>query len=396
MITNTGKGILAKYLLGQAPAYASYIAVGCGPQALPSEESGFTPEQRLEYSQKTSLDFEMFRVPVISRGYVNDNDSVKLVLTAELPTEERYEITEVGIFSAGANPSVGAFDSRILYTFGSGEGWEYHSNNSVTEIPYAFNGGPLDENPNPPENVPNEENVISVTDPAFYTNADNIIFTNESRIVTNERCRFLNEMIVISGSSSNLSLDEEAGMIATAGSHIHVTDARINLNRNSPSDELRLAFSVINKNGNSEERPDNVKILIEFSSSDTTESGEHARFFVDVDDSAFAGSADMSQDFSSNRYLVVGKQLQELSYTAAFNWESVTVVKAYVSVTKDGEPSSDYYVCLDGMRLENLSTNNPIYGLTGYSVIRNNDSLPIVKRPNTANFIEFRFSIGVD
>ena len=30
MITNTGKEIIAKYLMGTAPAYASYIAVGCG------------------------------------------------------------------------------------------------------------------------------------------------------------------------------------------------------------------------------------------------------------------------------------------------------------------------------------------------------------------------------
>jgi hypothetical protein len=34
MITNTGKTIIAKYLLGQAPAYASYIAIGCGATPL--------------------------------------------------------------------------------------------------------------------------------------------------------------------------------------------------------------------------------------------------------------------------------------------------------------------------------------------------------------------------
>lgn len=37
MITNTGKNILAKYLVGQAPAYASYIAIGCGAKPLPSD-----------------------------------------------------------------------------------------------------------------------------------------------------------------------------------------------------------------------------------------------------------------------------------------------------------------------------------------------------------------------
>lgn len=396
MITNTGKGILAKYLLGQAPAYASYIAVGSGTQALPSD-AVFTEEQKAEYFLKKSLNFEMFRVPIISRGYVNENDTVKLVLTAELPTEERYEITEVGIFSAGSNPSVGAFDSRVLYTFGSAEGWEQHTNTGVTEIGYAFNGGPLDVDPEA-DDEDNEDNVIAVSEPVFYTNADNRIFTNLGRVLKNERCRFLNEMIVIAGDTSVLELDEESGMVSglETTSHIHLTDASINLNRNAPSDELRLAFSVINKNGTLDTSPDNVKILVEFSSSDTTESGEHARFFVDIDDASFGGTASSSQDFSSNRYVISSKQLQDLSYTSAFNWESVAVVKVYVSITKDEELSSDYYVCLDGFRLENLSTNNPLYGLTGYSVIKNNDSLPIVKAANTSNFIEFRFSVGVE
>ena len=30
MITNTGKEIIAKYLIGTAPAFASYLAIGCG------------------------------------------------------------------------------------------------------------------------------------------------------------------------------------------------------------------------------------------------------------------------------------------------------------------------------------------------------------------------------
>jgi hypothetical protein len=47
------------------------------------------------------------------------------------------------------------------------------------------------------------------------------------------------------------------------------------------------------------------------------------------------------------------------------------------------------------MRLENIATTNPLYGLTGYSVIKNDNSTTIIKSPNTSNYIEFRFSIGV-
>ena len=108
MITNIGKNILAKYLVGQTQSYASHIAVGCG--ATPLASDGVFGD----YSLKESLDFEMFRVPIISRGFVNEDGSSKVVLTAEMPTEERYEITEVGIFSAGSNPVAGSFDRELF------------------------------------------------------------------------------------------------------------------------------------------------------------------------------------------------------------------------------------------------------------------------------------------
>jgi hypothetical protein len=77
MITNTGKDIIAKYLIGQAPAYASYIAVGCGARPLASDAT------LDDYSEKRNLDFEMFRVPIVSRGYVNENNISKIVFTAD-------------------------------------------------------------------------------------------------------------------------------------------------------------------------------------------------------------------------------------------------------------------------------------------------------------------------
>jgi hypothetical protein len=47
------------------------------------------------------------------------------------------------------------------------------------------------------------------------------------------------------------------------------------------------------------------------------------------------------------------------------------------------------------MRLENVATVNPLYGLTGYSVIKNTDATTVIKPSNTSNYIEFRFAIGL-
>jgi hypothetical protein len=58
-------------------------------------------------------------------------------------------------------------------------------------------------------------------------------------------------------------------------------------------------------------------------------------------------------------------------------------------------PSDDYYVALDAFRLDNKSQANPLYGLTGYSVIKNTGAKTIVKDANTTNYVEFRFGMDV-
>jgi hypothetical protein len=399
MITNTGKTIIGKYLLGQAPAFASYIAVGCGKQP-------FTTGETLDdYSDKENLDFEMFRVPISSRGYVQENGMNKIVLTAELPTEERYEITEVGLYSAGSNPSAGAYDSKTIFAFTNTENWQYHTSSATTLIPTIpvqldtendniITGSYLINSSTKQYDAVN--GVLTAT-PVFQANSDNSIFYKTSRADRYERCRFLNNTILIRGDMSDLDVITESGPTQDhfniSGSHIHVTGVDIDLTKNSPIDELRLAFSVVSRNGGSGAVPDTVRILVDFSSSDTVD-GEYARFEAELNNGSSL-SLPLDDEFETNRYYVVSKQLQDLYTSANFNWNDVSVVKIYASVIDGGVPSSDYYVALDAMRLENIATENPLYGLTGYTVIQNTDAESIIKSPNTNNYVEFRFSIGV-
>ena len=382
MITNIGKNLLAKYLVGQTQSYASHIAVGCGASPLASDgDFG-------DYSLKKSLDFEMFRVPIISRGFVNENDIDKIVLTAELPTEERYEITEVGIFSAASNPVAGSFDSRNIFSFTDTDNWLYQPFNSpAIDIPVRYE----------PLSGDAENNNINETAPVFETNADNRVFTDEYRLERNERCRFLNNIIAIAGNNSTLTRDESGIIRVTSGSkYIRLNETTVDLSKNSPLDELKLAFSVVNKTANSNTVPDNVKILLEFSYIGTNSLVEYARFEVDIDDESYvAGTADDTFDFSENRYVVATKSLKDLRKTDNFDWREVNIVKIYSCVTEAGSPSNLFYVCLDGLRLENISSTNSLYGLTGYSVIRSAGSKPIIKSANTTNYIEFRFALGV-
>jgi hypothetical protein len=384
LITNTGKTIIGKYMLGQAPAYASFLAVGCGPTPL---ETGDVADN---FATKENLDFEMFRVPISSRGFVNEGGINKIVLTAELPTEERYEISEVGLYSAGSNPSAGAYDSKTVFAFTSGENWQYHTASAATAIDTVT--APLDD--------PEDDNVIAVADPVFQTNADNSIFYKSSRANRYERSRFLNNVILIQGDDSDLTVSEDSGptldhfVIEEGSNHIHLTGASIDFTRNSPIDELRLAFSLVSKNGNSSAIPETIRILVDFASTDTT-TGEFARFEAEINHGSSGNLENSIADFETNRYFVISKQLQELYTSANFTWDAVTVVKIYACVIDSGVPSENYYIALDAMRLENVATVNPLYGLTGYSIIKNDNAETIIKSPNTSNYVEFRFSIGV-
>jgi hypothetical protein len=383
MITDAGKSIIGKYLLGQAPSYASYIAIGCGPTPLD------TADIQGDFSTKTNLDFEMFRVPISSRGFVKENGIDKIVLTAELPTEERYEVSEVGLYSAGSNPSAGAYDSKTVFAFTAGENWQHHTVAAATEI-NTFTA-PLDD--------PEDDNIIAVADTVFQTNADNAIFFKTSRASRYERCRFLNNIILIQGDDADLTISEESGptedhfVIESGSNHIHLTGPQVDFSRNSPKDELRLAFSLVSKNGSSSAIPDTIRVLVDFSSTDAG-SGEFARFEAEINH-ADSGNTESSQDFETNRYFVVSKELQELYTTANFTWDAVTVVKIYACVIDGGVPSEDYYVALDALRLENTQTINPLYGLTGYSIVKNDNAETIIKSPNTSNYVEFRFTVGV-
>jgi hypothetical protein len=383
MITNIGKNLLAKYLVGQTQSYASHIAVGCGPSPVASDGGVFG-----DYALKNSLDFEMFRVPIISRGFVNEGGIDKVVLTAELPTEERYEITEVGIFSAASNPVAGSFDSRTIYSFADTDNWLYQ--------PFGSAAIDIESKYEPLDGVA-ENGIINQSLNVFKTNADNRIFTQSDRVTRNERCRFLNNIIAIVGNDSTLTSNQSGKIVVGSGSkYIRLNDTVVDLTKNSPLDELRFAFSVVNKVANSNTVPDNVKILLEFSYTGLNSSQEYARFEVDIDDVGYsAGTAEETRNFASNRYVVATKALKDLNKTDNFDWREVSVAKIYACVTEAGLPSDLFYVCLDGLRLENITSTNSLYGLTGYSVIKSVGAKPIIKSANTTNYIEFRFALDV-
>jgi hypothetical protein len=449
MITNTGKQIIGKYLIGHTDSYASYLAIGCGPKPLGSSDS------LGGYSTKTSLDFETLRVPIVSKSLLTDSTTgiSRVTLTAELPTEERYEITEVGVYPSETNPVPTGLDSQSLLLFNADELWKTHVSGEENDLPLQLG------------TIFNANDDISISDKAFFTNSNNAFFENinyPDRLARHERTRFLDRTIFVRGDYSVLAVDG-TDLSITSGDHIHLSVNPTVLDKNSTNDELRLAFSVINKTGiGSTDVPNNVKILVQFATNDG-DTPDYASFVVNLDKAPIintqtpTGTTNITittaanhnisvgdevtisgivpllyngkwtaqtgttgstlvvnigsnpgaitdagvvvnknqYDFVTNRYVVVNKKLSELYKTANFSWDAVSFIKVYVCANNGSTGTGNFYVALDALRLENVSSFSDVYGLTAYTVMKTSDALPIVKSDNSSSFIEFSYVVDV-
>jgi hypothetical protein len=408
-----------------------------------------------------TLEFESIRVPISSRGYVNDNGTNKIIFTAQLPSEERYEFTEVGIYSAGSNRSAGSYDSKTISAFSGTEGWELNADNSISG-PLV----PLPDRPAPPFlesefSIINSSNNITPTPPAIKIRATNGIFANQARIDRYERTRYLDNVFLVKGDNSFIyNNGQTEWVIEPNPKFLQLSSNIIDLSKNSSSDLLKLAFSIVSINGSSSTIvPTDTFVIVEFANSDNS---QVARMQIQINKDDY--------DLANNRYIVSTKKLEDLVYTTSqFSWKTINTVRIYASTTRDlpitrkeatggvvtvttgsvehnlsvgdkvfisgvasGVQDFDglktvlsasgttftyattsanaidqvvsgnfktvddrFYVALDALRVDNINTVNPLYGLIGYSIIQDELEQSIVKSPNTTNFIEYRFVLDV-
>lgn len=375
MITNSGKQLVAKYLLGQAPAYATYLAAGVGYKALSTGETLTIPPT------KQSLDFEAFRVPITSKGFIKEDGVEKIIFKAEMPSEQRYQITELGVYPAISNAVAGKYDSKLLLTFSPTEQWQYVINGSASAVTYPNEA--IDS-----DNLASDINA-NIED-VLFINSDSTMFNNETRRNRNEGPRFLNTALMVSGSVAFLS----PTFIPSTGS-MSLENANINfdLGQNLPDDKIKLAFSLVSRAAATTANPDEVRIYIQFinSLSGTTVTAPKATLKILLNGSDFT-------DESNNimRYMVVEKTLSQFVKDDNFSWSNVNYIKIHATVIDSDVPTEDYYIVFDGMRLENVTSENPLYSLFAYNVLQTSDGYPILKQENTSNYIEYRFGIGVD
>jgi hypothetical protein len=387
MITNNGKEIIGKFLLGQAPEFATYIAAGCGPAPLfPNQD--LTEGAIESFKTKRNLDFEVFRVPVSAKGFIKEDGVEKIVLKAEMPTDQRFLISEVGFYPAANNTLAGAYDSKTLATFSPSENWIVNTESSSQDIPTI-----TDES-----QIVNTNGDLIIAETAYFLNSDAEFFNDPSRKNRQEPPRFYNRALAVSGSSS---LIDENFVIAEefARSSIENTSLAFNFSQNLPTDEIKLAFSVVSNTKSNSNDPFGLRIILDFVNDLPSLEllSPRARLEIELDPSDFTLQDTGQIPDPKNRYFVVTKKLSDFILDDTFSWANINLIRIYSSVLQAAYLSNpNYTIIFDGLRLENVSSQNPLYDLVGYNVIKSDSAYPVLKSENTNNFIEYRFGIGVD
>jgi len=380
MITTNGKNIVAKYLLNQAPEFASHIAIGVGGQALPTSSSVTFA------SDADSLGFEVARVPVLSKGLLKENGVEKIVFKAELPIEQRFQITEIGLYPAQNNIVAGNFDSRIISTFSNSEPWSYSNNLNDSGTVLYIGPVPIDS-----VNVGNIEITNPSWDDFIFINSNSPIFEYSDRINRGEPPRYLNRSMAVSGSTSVVSgVSASSSLIdisSSASYYVENNSINLDLGKNLPSDQIKLAFSVVSvaRDGITSLAPDNVKIRLEL----LNNSGANPP-------KAYVNIAIQDTDIDLMRYQVVTKSLSDFTTTENFSWSAINAIRIYTCIHDDSNvKTGDHMVFYDGIRFENISSYNPLYSLVAAEYIKTLDENPILKKENSTSYVEYRFGVGV-
>jgi hypothetical protein len=444
MITNAGKDIIAKYLLGQTSSYATHLAIGCGAEPLNNDDP--MPEG---IETKQILDFEMLRVPITSRGLVKQNGTTQVALTAELPGENRYAITEVSLWSGANNSLARDSDSRIIFTFL--ENWEAQSSSvsSIPIIPSLGTGFSIEDDNQIIFIANNGDKVLGAVnriarkegprflDRSIFMRGDSSVIESEDISITsatsngslltysatndfdegdrvtvascsNKLFNIVNQPIV-SATSSTFTVQKGVPSSQTSSggkawlsnswspreddefvsTHIRLNGINLNLGQNNARDELALAVSVLDQTfDGSDGTPEFVKIILEFYRNEIDRETGYARAELYLDSSQLV-----------DRYHVLRFPISDLIVSPDFTFAQARVARifSYVGVEEDSEiiASNKHYVAIDGFRLDNITTQNPLYKMVGYSPTRNANGSPIIKFSNTSNYVEFRFNLGV-
>lgn len=312
-------------------------------------------------------------------------DRERIVFKGQLPSDQRYQMTEIALYPASSNSLALNYDSRILSGFLTTEGWIYknvsaslvESDNTISLV--------TDTIADTSGNVSSATFLDPVTGSAAYAlfiNSNNEAFTFYERKNRYENSRLYDRCLVVPGNMTTFSNDsmEFSGL----QKHLSTTSLRLNASKNSPEDYIKFALSVLSKDIDAEGPPAKTRLRFDFLDSISGEVATVTELLT-------------SGELSASRYVVISKQIKDFSTGAGFSWARVDGLKIYAQTLNSASNYDGSYVAFDGIRLDNENTENPLYAMVAYSKLKNSydDGQPIEKTENSQGYIEYRFGVNI-
>lgn len=166
--------------------------------------------------------------------------------------------------------------------------------------------------------------------------------------------------------------------------YVTTKNVAFNASKNSPNDYIKFALSVVGQTKITPTMP--TKIRLSFHLLDSVGGS-----------TASVGHIINSFDTNNKHYFVIPKQIKDFTMGDNFSWSRVDGISIYAQALSGSATYSDVVIILDGIRLDNENTENPLYGLVAYNRLKNSVSnlLPIEKAENSQGYIEYRMGVGV-
>jgi hypothetical protein len=291
-------------------------------------------------------------------------------LTAEVSDVSQYDITELGLYSLGSNQYSTALDSRTLLNFTQTESWQYfdYASSSFIDVPVV-------------DSITTSFPTGTFSTSPFFVSSNDAYWTADAyRTLRQEKPRILSDAIILPGGLSDYS---SANTFASTSDYLRLSNPGIDLSRNSTQDEISIAFSVVNATATPTASPTAYYIMLEFMSSNGT-------------DSAKLTFSETTLPINPNRYTILTKKISDIVYTSSnFNWNDVVSLKIYSAIEVAGTPTDHFAIVLDGLRLENTTTENPLYALTAYTIVDSDSAAKIIKGANSKDLINFRLDLAI-
>lgn len=366
MITDAGKELIAKYLLGQVPSYASFISFGCGAVAEVDGSGNTLPPD----PDKEVMDFELIRVPITSRSYLvdkmqdasgNDVDRNVISLVGQMPFDEGMRVNEIAIWSDSTN-ALTQSNSRMICAFTEKENWMWLDGTQRKAIEYYNN--PLSG----AEAGDDQDTGDLINSPVILPEVFSCSNTNQSLLVGREGqgTRFLNHTIMMNSDTT----------IFCDGKGVDLPDY-------SSFDQLRFAFAFYSKLQDFSANPEAL-IKIRFMK-DPSFAETSATWNI----GSFNGTTYDPETWGIYNIAKVDLGDESIQYGTNFSWKEVKWIQIEVSGL-----SGEFYFAPDALRFDNIATQNPLYKMTGYTRLENDTF--VEHQAGTNSYAQFRFELGAN